>query len=319
MVQGMKDPLSLPAIQINGYGASASIPNTIVGGVIGATDLIRFGNNTYSLMGSVSKNLANHTFKFGGENRRIQFNYLQTGDAATNFNFSPQWTQGPNPTQSSAVAGLGLASFLLGIPTGGVNPAPALAMTMKYYALLPAGCVEGHAKPDCQLGRPIRLRDTANRPIQPALNFDYNAASPLAAPGLDLRGGLTFVGVGGVSRFNAEPDRNNFAPRLGISYKITPKTIIRAGARVVLCIDFGCRRRRRSVRSERLPGGNQHCRESRWSDSDRAAAAILILADASTSRPVLTGAGHSAGTEHSVLRPRQHDAVQHAVELHHPA
>ena len=229
MIRGMRDPLSLPAIQINGYSVTSSIPNTVVGGVIGATDLIRFGNNTYSLMGSVSKNLANHTFKFGGEHRIIEFNSLQTGDTATNFNFSPQWTQGPNANQSSAVAGLGLASFLLGIPAGGVNPAPALALTMKYYALYvqdawkvtPNLTVNWGVRYDYETPRVDRFNQLTN--------FDYGAASPLRAPGLDLRGGLTFVGVDGNSRYNANPDRNNIAPRLGIAWKMTPKTVIRAG------------------------------------------------------------------------------------------
>lgn len=61
-------------------------------------------------------------------------------------------------------------------------------------------------------------------------NFDYNATSPLRASGLDLRGGLTFVGVGGLPRTNATLDRNNWAPRLGIAWKLTPKTVLRTGA-----------------------------------------------------------------------------------------
>ncbi|MDX1981684.1 MAG: hypothetical protein SFV51_15555, partial [Bryobacteraceae bacterium] len=60
-------------------------------------------------------------------------------------------------------------------------------------------------------------------------NFDFTAASPLQAPGLTTRGGLTFVGVNGLSRYNADPDRNNFAPRLGLAYRVTSKTVIRTG------------------------------------------------------------------------------------------
>lgn len=229
MREGMVDPLSLPAIQITGHNVTGSIPNTIVGGLIGATDLIAFGMTTQTAQGNLTKNLANHTMKFGGEFRVVQFNTQQTGDSATNFNFTPAWTQGPNPTQSSAVAGLGLATFLLGIPGGGVNPAPALAMTNKYMALFfqdawkvtPTLTVNWGVRYDYETPRTDRYNQLTN--------FDYNAPSPLQVPGLDLRGGLTFVAVGGQSRYNANPDRNNIAPRFGIAYRVTPKTVIRTG------------------------------------------------------------------------------------------
>ena len=112
MREGMVDPLSLPAIQITGHSVAGSIPNVVIGGLIGATDLIRFGMTTQTAQGNFTKNFASQTLKFGGEFRVVQFNTQQTGDTATNFNFTPAWTQGPNPAQSSAIAGLGLATFL---------------------------------------------------------------------------------------------------------------------------------------------------------------------------------------------------------------
>jgi hypothetical protein len=230
MRAGMVDPLSLPAIQITGYSVTGSIPNIVVGGAIGATDLIAFGHTTQSAQGNLTKNLTNHTFKFGGEFRSVQLNAQQTGDTATNFNFTPAWTQGPNATQSSPTAGLGLATFLLGIPAGGVNPAPALAMTTKYSALFfqdswkitPSITLNWGLRYDYESPRTDRFNQLTN--------FDFSAVSPLQISGLDLRGGLTFVGVSGQSRYNADPDRNNIAPRLGLAWRVLPKTVIRTGA-----------------------------------------------------------------------------------------
>ncbi len=229
MRNGMVDPLSLPAIQITGYSITGSIPNIIVGGLIGATDLISFGHTLQTAQGNLTKNLTRHSFKFGADFRSVQFNTQQTGDTATNFNFTPQWTQGPNPNQSSAVVGLGLATFLLGIPAGGVNPAPALAMTMKYHALFfqdswkvtPNLTINWGVRYDYETPRTDRFNMLTN--------FDYQAPSALRAPGLNLAGGLGFVGVNGQSRYNANSDRNNIAPRLGIAFKLTPRTVIRAG------------------------------------------------------------------------------------------
>ena len=61
-------------------------------------------------------------------------------------------------------------------------------------------------------------------------NFNYQAASPLTAAGLNLHGALGFVGVNGNPRGQWNPDRTNFAPRLGLAYSITPKTVMRLGA-----------------------------------------------------------------------------------------
>src|SRR5262249_54811243 len=62
--------------------------------------------------------------------------------------------------------------------------------------------------------------------------FDPSALSPLAkqVPGFpDLRGGVVFVGVNGVSRHQYPYDNNNFAPRFGFAYQMNSKTVIRAG------------------------------------------------------------------------------------------
>ncbi|MBM3785809.1 MAG: hypothetical protein FJW30_15710 [Acidobacteria bacterium] len=230
MRQGMVDPVSFPAITMTGYSITGSVPNIVVGGLIGATDLIRFGNTQQAAQTSLTKNLTRHTLKMGGEYRVIAFNNWQVGDQATNFGFTPVWTQGPNPTVSSTTAGLGLATFLLGIPAGGVNPTPAMAMTNKYYALFLQDTWKVTPRLTLNLGLRYEYETPRTERFNQLTNFDYGAQSPLRAAGLDLRGGLTFPGVGGLPRFNATPDRNNFGPRVGVAYQLTPKTVIRTGA-----------------------------------------------------------------------------------------
>jgi outer membrane receptor protein involved in Fe transport len=61
-------------------------------------------------------------------------------------------------------------------------------------------------------------------------NFNYQAVPPLTVPGLNLHGALEFVGVNGDPRGPWNPNRTNFAPRLGLAYSITPKTVMRMGA-----------------------------------------------------------------------------------------
>jgi hypothetical protein len=230
MRAGMVDPVSLPAINLTGYSVTGSVPNIVVGGVIGATDLISFGHSLQTVQGNLTKNLSTHTFKMGGEYRVIQFNNLQVGDQGTNFSFTPAWTQGPNPNASSAVAGLSLASFLLGIPaTGGVAPVPALALTNKYYGFFFQDTWKATNRLTINWGLRWEYESPRTDRFNQLTNFDYNATSPLDGNGVTARGGLTFVGTGGLPRHNANPDRNNFGPRLGIAYKLFPKTVLRAG------------------------------------------------------------------------------------------
>jgi len=229
MREGMVDPISLPPITITGYSNTGSIPNIIVGGLVGATDYINFGHTLQTAQGTFSKNLTAHTIKFGGEFRAVQFNNLQVGDQATNFSFTPAWTQGPNPNQSSVVAGLGLATFLLGIPGGAVAPVPALALTTKFHGLFVQDSWKVTPRMTVNLGVRWDYETPRTDRFDQLTNFDYQAASPLQAPGLTLRGGLTFVNTGGLPRTNARGDWNNIAPRLGIAYRLNEKTVIRSG------------------------------------------------------------------------------------------
>ena len=186
-------------------------------------------------MARTGKAVRGHTLKFGAEYRVIQFNNLQVGDQATNFSFSPQWTQGPNPNASSAVAGLSLASFLLGIPGGGVGPVPALALTNKYSAFYFQDAWKASTRLTINWGLRYEYESPRTDRFNQLTNFDYASPSPITGDGLTPRGGLTFVNTGGLPRTNARPDRNNFSPRLGLAFKLTPKTVIRAGQSTKRC------------------------------------------------------------------------------------
>ncbi len=63
--------------------------------------------------------------------------------------------------------------------------------------------------------------------------FDPNIASPLAqAAGLPLKGGAVFSGVNGIPRQVWKTDWNNFGPRAGFAYPLTPKTVLRGAYRI---------------------------------------------------------------------------------------
>jgi hypothetical protein len=224
-------PASFFPILISGLGTSSSITNLGSGLSLGAADYIAGAMDTGAAMGSLTKTFSKQTVKAGGEYRLVRFNGQQNSDATINFQFTPAFTQGPNPASSSAAAGSGLASFMLGTPASGIlAPAPALALQNNYYALFVQDDWKATKKLTVNLGLRYEYEGPRTDRFNQLANFDYHLQPPLQAPGMNLRGALTFVGVNGNPRGQTEPDRNNIAPRLGIAYRLTNKTVIRAGA-----------------------------------------------------------------------------------------
>jgi hypothetical protein len=68
------EPRAFPHINITGFNVTGSIPNIVVGGSLGAGDLIRLGNTSHAWQGNLTRSLTRHTLKWGGEARVIQFN-----------------------------------------------------------------------------------------------------------------------------------------------------------------------------------------------------------------------------------------------------
>jgi hypothetical protein len=62
-------------------------------------------------------------------------------------------------------------------------------------------------------------------------SLDFAAASPIAAQatGLNLKGAVRFANVSGTPRGSFNPDKNNFAPRIGFAYRPADKWVIRGG------------------------------------------------------------------------------------------
>jgi hypothetical protein len=224
-------PDTLPAILVPGFEGSFSQNNIGPGTTIGEAGLIRYGIDTDTWQGTLMKVAGRHTLNFGGGFQVLRQNALQYSDTGNEFVFSPAFTQGPNPTVASGTAGFAFASFLLGTAASGqANYTPALALQSLYYD----GFVEDNFKatPKLTLNLGVRYEDETpyTDRFNQLTNFNFQAVPPLAAPGLNLHGALSFVGVNGNPREQWNPDYDNIGPRLGLAYSLTPRTVLRAGA-----------------------------------------------------------------------------------------
>jgi len=218
--QAAKDNLQFPAFAINGL---SNIGNAGYAKVV-------FAPNSHIVNADVTKMVSRHALKMGLQYRKELLNFLQYSYPSGYYAFTQQWTQ-QNPVVSSATAGFGLASFLVGVPTSGyISHSLATASASNYFA----GYVQDDVRATRNLTVNLGLRYEVDTPRKERYNrqsyFDLNAASPIAGkvPGFpNLVGAMMFCDSS--HRQQTPTDLNNFGPRVGFAYRMGTKTTARGG------------------------------------------------------------------------------------------
>jgi len=196
---------------------------------LGATQTAGYeASDTYSVQPNVSWVRGRQTWKFGAELRRYNQNNHRPGSSAGNYTFGRNWTQ-REPQRADTLSGNDFATFLTGTITSGFidnNSWPAY--TNPYYALF--------FQDDWKVTRTLTVNLGVRWDFEGALverynrqvrGFDFNAASPLQVPGLNLRGGLVYADANNRGAF--ENDWNNWQPRVGVAWQFRPQWVFRAG------------------------------------------------------------------------------------------
>lgn len=181
----------------------------------------------YGIYGS--KQFSAHLLQFGWYVNRYYLSLIQTNSA--NFSFNRYFTDGPTVALSGSTdSGDTIASFLLGTGASGdapLNAAPTTSQADWNFFVQDAWKVNKRLTINAGLAYELQRARTEryNR-----LNyFDFNAPSPLAqAAGLpNLKGGLVFTNPQNPYQWQAP--HLNFAPRIGIAFKITDNLVWRGG------------------------------------------------------------------------------------------
>jgi len=138
-------------------------------------------------------------------------------------------TSGPVAAVNSTTTGNAIASMLLGTGSGGNVPKPALLATNRiYYA--------GYFQDTWRVNQRLTLNPGLRYDVQRGPterfnrfnNFHYNVPSPIAERvGWNLTGGLVYLDEN--NRHSWNTDWTDFAPRMGLSYKLTDRMVLRAG------------------------------------------------------------------------------------------
>jgi hypothetical protein len=195
-----------------------------------------------------------HSIKYGFRFTAEQQNLFRTAINDANnpnsrpggwFNFTRAFTQGPNPTQASALAGSSTAALLLGLPTAGsVSITADAANSNKYYAFYFQDDWKATNRLTLNLG--IRFEheggvtdrydagisglDTAvASPLEAAAKANY-AKSPIPELAtLSVKGGLGFLNTNGAGRAHLDLPALMYAPRVGFAYRVSNFMVWRGG------------------------------------------------------------------------------------------
>lgn len=195
-------------------------------------------NTTGSLEEILSKTWGHHSVRFGFEGNLIRYNVQNPQSGFGAFNFDRRFTQQNSITAnvgSEANSGDALASELLGYASSlSYNITPAYALQQLYMAPFVQDDWRFSDKLTLNLGfRWDYESPFTERYNKQASNFCTTCANPLQAsiPGTTLNGGLQYTSSG--NRFPYPRDLNNFQPRLGAAYQLTPTTVFRGGFGII--------------------------------------------------------------------------------------
>ena len=177
----------------------------------------------YQFVGNMTKIRGNHTYKLGADIRyALNLRVPSDSHRAGELHFSPNFTGFVPTGSSSSQQGIGYATFLLGQVTGfnryvGTSTTAAERQHREFFY----GQDQWRITNKLQVNYGLRWEI-----VHPeSVNAKGNGAQA------DLSNGtLAVFGLGNVSMHGIQrTEWANFAPRLGITYQLTPKTVVRGG------------------------------------------------------------------------------------------
>jgi outer membrane receptor protein involved in Fe transport len=190
--------------------------------------------NSYTLSENLTWVHGRNTWKFGTEIRREEFTIFQPAAARGQLAFNPTLTDNPADIGSG---GSGFASFMAGLTSGGsINNLHNVDYFRNTYAFY--GQDDWKVTPTLilNLGLRYELFGTVSDRNNDVGNFDLsNPTDPTIFVPKGQSEQLTpfiaqYVKISATgSRGLINSDLNNFAPRIGLAWQFTPKTVLRTG------------------------------------------------------------------------------------------
>ena len=212
-----------PAINVSSYGAMSG------------QSFLHNGNDSHSLLTSLTKIAGRHTLIVGTDLRLHLINFFNVQASGGTFSFTQAQTQGPNPNSASSTAGNGLASLLLGAGNSGSMPIGSGSAIKDWYL---AGYVQDNFRITSRLTLNAGIRYEEESPYTDRhnkLNYFSTTVPSTAANSQfpSLTGGLVFAGTNSIPANVYNWNKNQFGPRVGFAYTPLQSTVVRGGFGIV--------------------------------------------------------------------------------------
>jgi hypothetical protein len=180
----------------------------------------------YTIIENLTWIRGKHSIKMGAEFDRDRINQLSLGNIQGAFAFSNSRTSQPNAGANFGAWGSSVASFLLGaVSSASANiPAETGLRDLRVGAFIQD---EWRATPKLTVSYGLRwdYNPSYSEVHNQMSSFQPNIANPGAGGRL---GALAFAGQSGLpGKFFATNWKKGFGPRVGFSYQLDPKTVIR--------------------------------------------------------------------------------------------
>jgi Carboxypeptidase regulatory-like domain/TonB dependent receptor/TonB-dependent Receptor Plug Domain len=223
-------PTKLPQFILSPYptmGGAGGYAATTGGGIVQVRD------NSFQFYDNVSWRHGRHAIKFGGDIYHVQYNRIEVANLLGTYTFTNGFT---TQTLKSDGTGDSLASLMLALPqisSRSVGPSRIDGRQWEYslyfqddFKLTPTITLN--------LGLRYELAPPMYDAHQQMSSIDYSKVPSAQSifqtgPLATYQPTLFVCGQSGYPKGCAYTDKNNFAPRVGVAWAVTPKTVFRAG------------------------------------------------------------------------------------------
>jgi trimeric autotransporter adhesin len=197
--------------------------------------------DTWSVNGTVSRLIGRHTVKAGAEFRVLGVDTQSFTGGAGDLRFDRFHTSANPLANGTATSGNAIASLLLGYPSGDpgnqsqVSISGPFSAFVRYYGAFVQD--DFRVSPKVTLNYGLRLEHEdglRERNDQITVGFDRTlnpggALGNVMVDGRPVRGGLVYAGQDGANDYQGNPVGLKVSPRVGITYALTPQTVVRGG------------------------------------------------------------------------------------------
>src|SRR2546426_1355646 len=236
-----------PWVRIRGYDQSTLGTSR----TLGAANPTQINWKSIGFNGNYSKFIGTHTFKMGGDFRKIGVDTYIPGPGSGFFEFDKDLTS-VNGGTGDVLSGNAFAAFLLGLPSGLNSRQSTLPIStpLNVYAHYYGAYWQDDWRitPRFTLNYGLRvehedgLREQHNsftvgfdRQAPSSLSNVTIPADPIAGTvARQVIGGLMYAGVGGNKTYQGNPPASKWSPRVGVAYSLNPRTVVRGGYGVFL-------------------------------------------------------------------------------------